>query len=62
MKKDSVLYFVILFVLMPVAYYFTYMSIIFVVKGGKFFNYLILIVCVKVIITTNIFLLRKINR
>lgn len=62
MKKRSVLYVAILFLLMPVAYYFTYMSFALVITNGKFLNYLILIASLAVIIATNIFLLKKINR
>ena len=60
--KNKTLWIVILFILMPVAYYFAFVSFFIVKAGGNTLNYLIFFVSCLFIIITNVALIKQISK
>ena len=66
MLKNKALFVVILFLLMPVAYYFVFSSFIFISHdigygGGKIIHFIIFLVSFIVIVMSNIMIIKRIS-
>ena len=62
MRKNIVFWAIILFIIMPIAYYFSIMALQLSIGTGKVLNYIIMIVSLCTIIVANIMILKRISK
>ena len=62
MQKSIWKWIIILFVVLPFAYYYTFISFMTIITGGKLLNYLVFVLLCIVIIVINTLIIKEINK